>query len=69
MKTNEKKAVVIGATGIIGRAITQALTQDGKRDVVGFHIFGESVTGAQQVLAVDLPIKNNHNGNLLPCLK
>jgi nucleoside-diphosphate-sugar epimerase len=54
MKPNEKKAVVIGATGIIGRAITQGLAHDGKWNVVALSRSGESITGAQQTLAVDL---------------
>ena len=54
MKPNEKKAVVVGATGIIGRAIAQALANDGKWNVIALSRSGESVPGTQQALAVDL---------------
>ena len=59
MKTSEansqKTAIVIGATGIIGRAITAALAKDGKWNVmIALSRSDASVPGADQAISVDL---------------
>jgi nucleoside-diphosphate-sugar epimerase len=53
-KTKQRTAIVIGATGIVGRAITAALANEGKWKVVTLSRSGASVPGAQQAISVDL---------------
>jgi NAD dependent epimerase/dehydratase family enzyme len=51
---SQKTAIVIGATGIIGRAITEALAKDGKWNVIALSRPDASVPGADQAISVDL---------------
>ncbi len=51
---SNKTAIVVGATGIIGQAITAALVKEGKWKVVAISRSGNQVPGAHQTLAVDL---------------
>lgn len=55
MKPSEQKtAIVIGATGIIGRAITAMLAADKQWQVVALSRSGVSIPGVHKVLTVDL---------------
>ena len=51
---SQKTALVVGATGIIGRAITTALAVNGEWRVIALARSGASVAGAAQALSVDL---------------
>ncbi len=52
--TTRGTAVVVGATGIIGRAITAKLAELGGWRVLGVTRSGGTVPGVDQVIAVDL---------------
>jgi NAD(P)-dependent dehydrogenase (short-subunit alcohol dehydrogenase family) len=51
---SQKTAIVVGATGIIGRAITAALAKDGKWNVIALSRSGAAVLEADQAISVDL---------------
>jgi nucleoside-diphosphate-sugar epimerase len=57
---------VIGATGIIGRAITAALAKDGKWNVIALSRSGAAVPGADQAISVYLLDPESARRQLLP---
>lgn len=63
---SQKTAIVIGATGIIGRAITAALAKEGKWNVVALSRSGAAVPGADQAISVDLLDPERARRQLLP---
>jgi nucleoside-diphosphate-sugar epimerase len=64
--SSKRTAVVVGATGIMGRAITEALAKESQWNVIALSRSGESVPGADQAIAVDLLDPENARRQLLP---
>jgi NAD(P)-dependent dehydrogenase (short-subunit alcohol dehydrogenase family) len=60
----DKTAIVIGATGIIGQAITAALAKEGKWKVVAISRSGAPVTARKILSQLIYSIKNNPIANL-----